>query len=116
MSLLFAIDWSHAYHTVHWSDPATWLASIGTVGVLFLGLLQYIKNSRLSEVRRHESQAKDITAWVVRNSGVEAWLAISNQSENPIYEVILTLVPFEGAGDRTGKTTPVNFRALLSVV
>jgi len=116
MSWFVAVDWLHVVHTIHWSDPATWLASIGTVGVLLLGLLQYIRNSRLSEKRVHEEQAKNVTAWVVSNVGQEAWLAISNQSKNPIYEVILTLVPFEGAGDPTGKATLINFRAFLSVV
>lgn len=103
-------------HRIHWSDPAAWLASIGTVGVLGLGLLQYRRNSKNSERQIHEEQAKNISAWVVSNTGLEAWLAISNQSRNPIYEVILTLVPFEGSGDPDGKTTPNNFRALLSVV
>lgn len=101
---------------IRWSDPPTWIASIGTVGALTLGLWQYTRNSRLSERRTHEEQARDITAWVVSKNGQEAWLAISNQSKNPIYEVILTLVAFQDAASIDGTGKPDDFRAFLSVV
>lgn len=116
MIWLVGTDWSHVIHTVRWSDPAAWLVSVGTVGALFLGFLQYRRNSQRSEQRLHTEQAKDITAWVVSNNGVNAWLAVSNQSKNPIYEVILTLVAFQGAGSIDGKGVPIDFREFLSVV
>ena len=62
------------------------------------------------------NQAKQISAWVVSNEGQTAWLAVSNQSESPVYEVILTLVAFQGAGDSIGINTPDEFRAYLSVL
>jgi hypothetical protein len=103
-------------HRINWGDLPTWLAAIGTVGALWLATWQYVRNSRRRHQQLIRNQADNVTAWVVTNNGRFAWLAVQNQSKNPIYEVIVTLVPFQGSGDPSGKTTPMEFRGFISVV
>jgi hypothetical protein len=77
--------------------------------------LTYFFNSRRNSHNIRKSQAEKITAWVVKNNGQHATICVWNKSEKPIYEVIVCLVAFQGAGDPSGITTPNDFKAFLSV-
>lgn len=92
------------------------IGSIATFCLFFITLWQYRKISKNDRNRKERMQAKNISAWVVSNEGQEAWLAVSNQSESPVYEAILTLVAFQGTGDSVGIDTGSDFRAFLSVL
>ena len=95
------------------------LASVGslaTFGLLCFTVWQHKKNLQKERDELERSQAKNVSAWVVSNEGLSTWLAVSNQSESPVYEVIVSLVAFQGAGDLIGKTIPNDHRACLSVL
>jgi hypothetical protein len=103
-------------HQIKLGDMAAWISGIGTLSAAWIAVAQYRKNSQDKARSYRQEQAGKITSWVLDNNGQTAWHVISNQSENPIYEVIVSLVAFQGAGDAIGKTTPINFRRFLSVV
>lgn len=87
----------------------TSIGSLATFGLFLFAIYQYRAHYK-------KEQAKNISSWIISNEGQTAWLAISNQSKSPVYEVILTLVAFQGAGDPTGKTLGDEFRVFLSVL
>jgi hypothetical protein len=87
---------------VQFGDLATWLAAAGTVAAFFLafGQLEAERKSRRNE--RIEEQAQKISAWVakegpnpVKGQPPIAWIAVLNNSSEPIYEVIVTVVRFQ---------------------
>lgn len=94
---------------------AVWVGSVGTVLTLLLATLTYFFNSIANSKKLRKSQAEKITAWVISNNGEHAVICIWNKSDKPIYEVIVCLVAFQGAGDPTGITIPNDFKAFLSV-
>ena len=97
-------------------DVGTWFASIGTVGTLLFTLIG-LSHER---IRRHslekKAQASHISAWVASEENGKAWLAVLNQSKDPIYEVVLSIVSFNESESASGKHTPSEYRDYLSVV
>lgn len=73
------------------------------------------ERKRLARAKRHE-QASQVSAWVARESDGKAWIAVLNQSKNPIYEVVLSIVSFNVPDTSSGKYTPHEYRDFLSVV
>ncbi len=92
------------------------IGSLATFALLCFTIWQYRKDLSEKKEQSERAQAMKIASWVVYNEGQTAWIAISNQSESPVYEVILTLVAFQGAGDSIGINTSDDFRAYLSVL
>ena len=108
-------------------DVATWVAGIGTVSAFFLAFIQLEAERKRKRADQYEGQAKTISAWIAKETppkaqgeGPAAWIAISNSSNEPIYEVVVTIVKFpHGKGVDTlddGKNVPVEFRAFVSSV
>lgn len=101
---------------IAFGDLATWLASIGTVGTLLFTVVGLAHERRQKEREKRQEQADHISAWVAKEVDGKAWLAILNQSKDPIYEVVLSVVSFYEADLATGKHTPQAYRDYLSVV
>jgi hypothetical protein len=82
-----------------WGDVATWVTGIATIALFIIGFLQ-IRNERLSrikreaeiEVRNRRNQAEQISSWIVKEDQHGSWIAILNQSPQPIYQVIVNVV------------------------
>jgi len=93
------------------------LGNIATFLLLLFTICQYLKNNRDKLKREERNQAEKISTWIISKRNNEyAFGNISNQSKTPIYEVIITLVPFQGSGDLTGKNTPEIYREFFSVI
>jgi len=110
---------------VQLGDLATWVAAFGTVAAVSVALWQVgverkarRKQETADRVQQRRAQAELISAWVAKEEGggKTAWIAILNSSQEPVYEVIASIAPIQGAGDRTGKGTQPHFRGFLSVV
>jgi hypothetical protein len=113
---------------VELGDLGTWLAGLGTVGAFFLAFSQLEAERKRQRQVQYEGQAKSISAWVARegigtaqgDDGPIAWVAISNSSNEPVHEVVATIVKFPHGGGKDslndGKNVPLEFRAFISVV
>jgi len=114
-------------HNIQYGDLATWFAAVGTVAAFFLAFWQLGTDRRRRRKERVEEQARKVSAWVakeapskVKGQPPRAWIAVQNNSSEPIYEVIATIVRFphmpakDGVDD--GKGVPLDFRTFLSVV
>jgi hypothetical protein len=113
---------------VHWQlgDLATWFGSVGVVGTLAAALFQ-IRTERL---RRHEAeereqqrsrrqQAERVAGWPGgRASGPHLTpLVLLNRSDQPVYEVVVTLVMVQGGGPRRSEdVVPSEFRRTLAIL
>lgn len=112
-------DWISAF--------AAGAAAIGTVGALFAALWQIREErderkaaaARQDEASRR-AQAEKISAWVASFAEGSTPVAMLNQSESPVYGVIISLVMVQGAGPRRGEDLhPVmdsTFRACVSLL
>lgn len=113
---------------MHWQlgDLATWFGSVGVVGTLAAALYQI----RTERIRRHDDedherqqlrrqQAERISGWPV-NSGPghhNTPLILLNRSDEPVYEVVVTLVFIQGDGPRRGEDAVLpQYRNTLSIV
>lgn len=101
---------------VQWGDMAAWISGGGTLIAAWVAVRQYRKNSLETTSRIKRQQAEKVTSWIISNNGQTAWHTITNQSKNPIYEVIVSLVAFQGAGDMVGKVSPIVFKEFLSAI
>ena len=83
-----------------WGDVATWVTGIATIALFIIGFWQ-IRNERearlraeaerLSAVRRN--QAEHVAVWIAGESfdelGSVLWVAVRNQSLQPIYHLVI---------------------------
>ena len=108
---------------IKWGDIATWVAGIGTIATFFVAFLQIrterdARNRREEEthIRKTRDQAEHVSSWIVKESSDHSklWVAISNQSTRPVYQVIVSLVMIQGSGPREGIDTPSTEQVCLS--
>jgi hypothetical protein len=87
-----------------WGTVPDWLAAIGTVaafGVTYRLLRKELAAHRLYEEDRRRAQGRLVNAWLElrwrSNSEAEPWFTVKNASDEPVYQVKITIVP---AGSR----------------
>ena len=103
-----------------YGDLATWVGSIGVVGTLYLALVQIRAEQRQRRAdqraalqRERRQQAERISGWPGRDITETTTLVLLNRSDEPVYEVIATLVFVQGGGARCGEDyRSGNFRPL----
>ena len=121
----------------NWGDVPTWVTGLVTAGAVSLSLLQVARErtDRRAEERRREDDERrsDEEARRAHASQVGAWYAgmtggpdggtdlvgLSNASQLPVYEVVVTMVLVRGAGPREGTQIPgddYSSRARIDVV
>lgn len=109
---------------IKWGDVATWVAGVGTIATFIVALLQIkterdarIKREKETHVRKMRDQAEHVSSWILKESPdhSKVWIAVSNQSTRPVYQVIVSLVMIQGSGPRDGKDTPSTEQVHLSV-
>jgi hypothetical protein len=106
-------------------DLATWSSSIVIFGTLVVALYQV----RTERVARHASerretdrlrrlQAERISGWPAADGDASGTpLTLLNRSDEPVYEVVATLVMVQGAGAHRGEDwVPPGYRRTLSVL
>src|SRR5690348_3316891 len=103
-------------------DAATWAAAVGTVGTLIVALRQIANERNARRAREHQEaverrrrQAEGVFAWINEEQDGTPTVLVLNQSAGPVFEVILSIVAYQGAGARDGRETPMQFRSYLSV-
>jgi hypothetical protein len=112
---------------MHWQlgDLATWTSSIVVFGTLVVALYQV----RTERVARHASerreaervrrlQAERISGWPAADGDASGTpLTLLNQSDEPVYEVVATLVMVQGSGPHRGEDGDFSgYRRTLSVL
>ena len=97
-------------HQLAYGDLATWLGSIGVVGTLYLALVQIRAEQRhrradqhAAQQRERHQQAERISGWPGKESTDITPLILLNRSDEPVYEVVATLVFVQGGGARRGE-------------
>jgi hypothetical protein len=114
--------------TIELGNLADWAAAIGTVGALW-AVLRQMRRDRLrhegleSKDREHTQRryAERVSAWPGEDDGAKGRLFILNRSEEPVYQMLVTLVHVQGAAPRKGEDfrdpeDARNYRAMLSVL
>lgn len=110
-----------------WSVAAVWVGALGTVGALFTALIQIERERRLRKkaeqataTSRRRSQAELISAWWSATLGEgRDRLVVLNQSYEPVYMAVMSLVLVQGAGPVRGEDLNDSLRGhqvCLSVV
>jgi hypothetical protein len=107
-------------NSINWGDVATWFTGIVTLGLFIVGFLQIrneraarIKNEKELELRAVREQAEKISAWIARDQQGKISIAVLNNSQQPVYQVIIT----ETLVGQTGELgTASQDHALLSIV
>src|SRR5664280_2968567 len=88
---------------------AGWIGAIGTITTLVVGFWQMrVKRKAQKLLEKKQSviqiraQAEHVSAWAdsKTDEGKKTILAVANDSGEPIYQVIVTIVPFEEADDK----------------
>jgi hypothetical protein len=85
-------------------DVATWAGAIFTAATFIAAFWQISterkirkKTQQHAESERIRSQAVHVSTWIVQPSGFPMYAAVLNKSNEPVYEVIISLVGIQGA-------------------
>jgi hypothetical protein len=95
------------------SDHAVWAAAIGALLLFGITTFQVVKT--LLDERRSKVafQAERTSAWIADETGggENAWVALLNSSNEPVYQVIASVVRLQkGHRDGDARSTSNNFR------
>lgn len=94
--------------SIQLGDLATWLASVGTIGAVWLALWQVLNEKKERVNREIRSQAERISAWYAGTKegahlATATRIELLNSSNEPVYEVVVGLVFIQGAAPRSGE-------------
>jgi hypothetical protein len=70
--------------------------------------------SKKSRDREKRSQAESISAWIKEGGVSKANIAILNNSNEPIFKAVISLVTYQGAGPQSGKNN--SYQTLVGIV
>ena len=106
-----------------YGDLATWVGSIGVVGTLYLALVQIRAEQRQRRADQHAAlqrerrqQAERISGWPGNETAETTTLILLNRSDEPVYEVVASLVFVQGGGARRGEDYRAGNLRPLSVI
>lgn len=98
-------------------DLATWFTGIITFALFIIAFIQ-IRNERIAriksekelEIREKRDQAEHISCWFIKETSTKHgdwdWVAILNQSSQPIYNVIVSMVALNQIGENLTTISP----------
>jgi len=78
-------------------DVATWFTGLATFGALVVAFIQINNERKIRKSQERRSQAEHISAYIAKEEDYKAQIAILNLSTEPVYEVIVSIVAFQGA-------------------
>ncbi len=116
--IMYMIHGLRTLGPINWGDMATWVTGGATILLFIVGFWQ-IRNERISRTKREKetenqkkrSQAELISSWIVAETadkeGPSQWIAIQNQSSQPIYQVIVSVVAVPESGKGTYRGGPI---------
>lgn len=103
------------------SDAAAWVGSIATSLTLVVLVTQLIADQRRRAAASLRAQAERVSAWAVAanmGDGRDA-VQLLNNSDEPVYNAVVSPVHVQGAGWRAGEEIPTglqHYRSVLSVL
>ena len=77
---------------------AEWAAALFSGATLLYLVVQTTSERRARRQREERAQASEVSAWFYLAKGERVWAALSNASKEPVYQVIVMLSAFQGAG------------------
>jgi len=102
-----------------WGDVATWVTGIATIALFIIGFWQIrierearqtADAERRSSVRR--LQAEQVAAWIAREGSDELgsvlWIAVRNQSSQPVYHLVIQGIVLSSDGTPRHNPSPDN--------
>jgi hypothetical protein len=93
--------------SIQLGDVATWVASIGTVAAVWVALWQIVSEKKERLGREVREQAERISAWYAgraeRIPGSGTRIELLNNSNEPVYEVIVGIAFIQGAAPHSGE-------------
>jgi len=82
-----------------WGDVATWVTGIATVALFIVGFIQ-IQNERLSRIKsQNRAQAELISCWKAKENLDLQFIAVQNNSPQPVYQLVVSKVRIGQTGD-----------------
>ena len=93
---------------------AEWAAAAFSGATLLYLVIQTALERRARRLQEQRAQASEVSAWFYSAEGEWVWAALLNASQAPVYEVIVMLAAFQGAGPAVGSLS--QFRSFLSVL
>ena len=90
---------------VHWAPVETWFGAIGTFAAVTVALVTSHRGELVRQEDERLLQARRAAAWMGAEpviSGMDR-VIIENGSNQPIHEVVLTIVVLHGSGPHTGE-------------
>ena len=89
-------------HNIQLGDVGTWVGSIGTILAILFAYWVGHKEGRKEIERERRRQAESISAWVAAEKKPLP-IKLSNNSGDPVFDVIVSMVLVQGAGPQDGK-------------
>jgi hypothetical protein len=97
-------------------DLATWVSGIGIVSTFAIGFLQINNERKIRKEKEKKEQAVHISAFILKETPSKTTISLLNLSNEPIYEVIVSISAFQSAGASPTKQVSRQFTSFLSVV
>lgn len=99
----------------------TWVSGIGTVAAVSVALFQNQYTRRKQHRDELRAQADRISGWPDEdpssNDPLRSKLRLLNKSDEPVYEVVVSVVLVQGAGPRIGEEVPPDWaRNVFSIL
>jgi len=85
------------FNTLSLGDVATWFTGLATFGAFVVAFVQINNERKIRKNQERKSQAEHISAYVAKEEKYKALITILNLSPEPIYEVVVSIVAFQGA-------------------
>lgn len=105
---------------IPWGDLATWIAGVASLLLFVVALSQIWREKRERDNEDIRRQAEQIAVWMTTESGQDnlgryVWVAVHNQSPQPVYQVIVNYVALQDDGTEYPYRRPEGL-AFLAVV
>ena len=104
---MFAVDILNDSTQINWGDIATWVTGLASIALFIVAFIQIQTERNIRLKREKRNQAEHISCWIIaegvaqNHHGVRdyvAWVAILNQSPQPVYQVIVSIVAVPESG------------------
>ena|ERR1700733_14755202 len=97
-------------------DVATWVSGIGIVSTFIIGFIQIHNERKIRKEKERKEQAEHISAFIFKETLAKTTIALLNLSNEPIYEVIVSISVFQGSGGGRSIKEFYQYTSFLSVV
>lgn len=97
-------------------DIGTWVSGIGIVSTFIIGFLQINNERKFRKEKEKREQAVHISAFILKETPEKTTIALLNLSNEPVYEVIVSIAAFQGTSISPTKHISRQYTSFLSIV